>query len=64
MDIGNQEVIYCEYDEYRVHCEICDKVCIERYNKYHLKSGTHTLISKKNNDQILQIKIFKNYCFH
>ena len=43
MDIENQEVIYCpEDDEYRVYCEICDKLCIERYYKNHLKSGTHT----------------------
>ena len=43
MDIKNQEVIYCAEDnEYRVSCNICDKLCIERYYKIHLKSGTHT----------------------
>ena len=43
MKIDNYEVIYCaDDDEYRVYCEICDKVCIERHYKSHLKSGTHT----------------------
>ena len=42
MDIENQEVIYCaDDDEYRVYCEICDKLCVERYYKNHLKSQTH-----------------------
>ena len=42
MAIENQEVVfYADDDEYRVYCEICDKVCIERYCKNHLKSGTH-----------------------
>ena len=37
------EVIFgADDDEYRVYCEICDKLCIERYYKNHLKSGTHT----------------------
>ena len=41
MDCDNYEVIYCsEDDEYRVYCSICDKLCIERYYKNHLKSGT------------------------
>ena len=35
------EVIYCaDDDEYRVFCDICDKLCIERFYKNHLKSGT------------------------
>ena len=38
----NHEVIYCaDDDEYRVYCEIFDKLCNERYYKNHLKSGTH-----------------------
>ena len=42
-DDKSYEVIYCpEDDEYRVYCEICDTLCIERYYKNHLKSGTHT----------------------
>ena len=43
MDIENQEFIYCpEDDENRIYCDICDKLCIERYYKNHLKSQTHT----------------------
>ena len=42
MDSDNQLVIYCEDDEYRVYCHICDKLCIERFYKNHLKSRTHT----------------------
>ena len=42
MDNENQQVIYCEDDgEYRVYCEICDNLCIERFYKNHLKSQTH-----------------------
>ena len=38
----NYELIYCpEDDEYRVYCEICDKLCIGRFYKNHLKSQTH-----------------------
>ena len=34
MNSENQEVIYCaDDDEYRVYCEICDKLCIERFYK-------------------------------
>ena len=37
------EFIYCaDDDENRVYCEICDKLCIERYYKNHSQSGTHT----------------------
>ena len=28
--------------EYRVYCNICDKLCVERFYKNHLKSQTHT----------------------
>ena len=32
MDSDNYEFTYCpEDDEYRVYCNICDKLCIERY---------------------------------
>ena len=43
MDSDNYEVIHCpEDDEYRVYCDTYDKLCIERFCKSHLKSGTHT----------------------
>ena len=42
MDCENQLVIYCEDDnEYRVYCNICDRLCIQRFYKNHLKSQTH-----------------------
>ena len=42
MNSDNQQVIYCPEDvEYRVYCSACDKLCIERFYKNHLKSKTH-----------------------
>ena len=41
MNSDNQLVIYCEDNEYRVYCVVCDKLCIERFYKNHLKSQTH-----------------------
>ena len=42
MDVENQLVTYCEDDgEYRVYCDICDNLCIQRFYKNHLKSKTH-----------------------
>ena len=39
---NNTDVIYCpEDDEYRVYCSVCDKLCIRRFYKNHLKSQTH-----------------------
>ena len=38
----NYEDIYCaDDDEFRVYCDICDKLCVERYYKNHLNSNTH-----------------------
>ena len=43
MDSNNQLVIYCEDDgEYRVYCDVCDNLGIERFYKNHLKSRAHT----------------------
>ena len=42
MDNENQFVIYCEDDgEYRVYCDICDNLCIQRFYNNHLKTKTH-----------------------
>ena len=42
MDSDNQEVIYCANDdEYRVFCDICDNLCIQRFCKNQLKTRTH-----------------------
>ena len=41
MDCEYQLVIYCEDDgEYRVYCDVCDSLCIQRFYKNHLKSKT------------------------
>ena len=43
MDIENEENFYCEDDgDYRICCDVCDKLCIEQFYKNHLKSQTHT----------------------
>ena len=42
MNCDNQQVIFCEDGGYRVYCDICDKLCIERFYKSHLKFRTHT----------------------
>ena len=42
MDSENQLVIFCEDDgEYRIFCDVCDGLCIQRFYKNHLKSKTH-----------------------
>ena len=41
MDCENQLIIYCEDGEYRVYCDVCDNLCIQRYYKNHLKSKSH-----------------------
>ena len=42
MKSDNPLVTYCEDDgEYRVFCDVYDKLCIERLYKNHLKSQTH-----------------------
>ena len=41
MNCDNQQVIYCEDGEYRVYCDVCDNLCIERFFNNHLKSQTH-----------------------
>ena len=52
MDFENQEIIYCaDDDEYRVSCDICDKLCIEQFYTNHLKSQTHTNNIRKKTNQ-------------
>ena len=42
MNSDNTQNIYCPEDnEYRIYCSVCDKLCIERFYKNHLKSQTH-----------------------
>ena len=34
MNSDNYEVIYCpEDDEYRVYCDVCDKLCVQQFYK-------------------------------
>ena len=47
MNSDNQPVIYCEDNEYRVYCDVCDKLCTERFYKNHLKSQTHINNNRK-----------------
>ena len=42
MNSDNQLVINCDDNEYRIYCDVCDKLCIGRFYKNHLKSRTHT----------------------
>ena len=42
-DNYKNEVLYCpKDDECRIYCNICAKLCIERFYTKHLKSQTHT----------------------
>ena len=42
MESEYQEAIYCEDDgDYRVYCNICHKLCTQRFYKNHLKSQKH-----------------------
>ena len=50
MDCENQLVIYCEDGEYRVYCDVCDNLCIQRYYKNHLKSKSHINNNRKIED--------------
>ena len=48
MDSENQKVNYCADNKlFKVYCDVCDKLCIERYYKNHLESSTHTNNSYK-----------------
>ena len=62
MDGGNQEILYCEDDdEYRIYCEICDKLSSKTHFENHPKSGTH--VNNTHKRQRLKIKntSFRNY---
>ena len=47
MNSDNQQVIFCEDGEYRVDCNICDKLRTVLYFKNHLKSQTHNNTIRK-----------------
>ena len=31
MNSDNQLVIYCDDNEYRTYCDVCDKLCLEPF---------------------------------
>ena len=73
MESDNQETIYCadDDDEYRMYCNVCDKLDIDRCYKNHLKSGTHINCNYKRqrlNNTIQQNFYFKDFpyskCIH
>ena len=60
MNNDNYDNIYCvDDDEYRVYCQICEKLCFERFHKNHPKSGTHA----NNIHKRQQLKNFKYSCY-
>ena len=47
------EPIYSSEDNtYRIYCEICDKLCIDKYYQKHLKSETHLNSFRKKNSSV------------
>ncbi len=43
------EINYCkDNQEFKVYCSVCDKLCIEKFYKNHLKSQTHINNIRKN----------------
>ena len=58
MDSDTQLIIYCKDDgEYRLYCNICDELCIERYYKSDLNSQTHTNNVRKRDQLIKSFQI-------
>ena len=47
MNSENHQFIYCEDGEYRVYCDVCDNLCIQSYEKNHLKSKSHINNNRK-----------------
>ena len=57
----NQKAVFCEDDgEGRVYCDICDKLCIERFYKKHLNSSTH-ITKIRNRQQFNNINVRNEY---
>ena len=38
---NHESIYYPEDNEFRIFCNVCNLLCIERFYKNHLKSGTH-----------------------
>ena len=61
MNSDNQQIFYCYDGEYRVYCSICDKLCIERFYKNHLKSRTHINIIRKREQLFKSFQVFSQF---
>ena len=62
MDSDNQKAFYCEDDgDYRLECELCDNLYIERFNKNHPKSQIILKDFKKENNSNNLILINMSY---
>ena len=53
MNSENPLNIYCDDDECRIYCDVCDKLCKERFFKNHSKSRTHTNKIRKRENSII-----------
>ena len=63
---NNEEKNYCADDDtWRIYCDICDKLCVDRYYNNHLTSGTHiNNINKRQRLSNLNMKIqHETFCF-
>ena len=61
MNSDNQHFIYCQDGKYRVYCDVCDNLCIERFYKNHLKSKTHINSIRKRKHLIKSIQIISQF---
>ena len=61
MNSVNQQVIYCEDGEYRVYCDTCDNLCIERFYRKHLKSRIHINNIRKRQQLNKSFRIISHY---
>ena len=61
MNSDNQLVIFCDDNEYRVYCNNCDKLCIERFHENHLKSQTHTNKTSKREQLNKSFQVISQY---
>ena len=61
MNSDNQQVIDCEDGEYRVYCDVCDNLCIERFYKNRLKSKTHIINIRKREQLNKSFQVFSQY---